>query len=253
MAAHVPAPERPIQVFVSQAEASPHYILTRLQIPLGRPLIILNGSTHSGLCALYARMAPLLQDGLAAWLCNRGAVAITGGTAAGIFAVLGQGLRRYGRPAACIGVTVSACLHHPEHHPQGIALEPHHTHAVLSPGRHWGAETALMYALAAAYGPVAQSLMLLVGGGPLTLNELEHCVEQGRRVLAVAGSGGVADALLAAAAGQGPADQRLQAIVARAELAWITAEAPPDNLAALLDQLLLAEEQLAARAIAAQT
>jgi hypothetical protein len=237
-------------LIVKDAGMKAAQILQALGLPQQRPLVVLNGSTNATLEALYTQVAPLLQDGLAAWLVSRGAVAITGGTDAGIFAVLGQGLSRYGQPAACIGVTVAACLRHPVYHPQGVALEPHHTHVVLSPGQHWGAETALMYALAAAYGSVAQSLMLLVGGGPLTRNELEHCVGQGRRVLAVAGSGGVADALLAAAAGQAAADPGLHQIAARAELYRIAVDAPTEALAALLDQLLLAEEQLAARAIA---
>lgn len=213
--------------------------LSALQLPPGRPLIILNGSTHASLTVLYARITPLLQAGLAAWLAHRGAVAITGGTNAGIFALLGRGFADYGQPAACIGVTVAACLRHPERNPHGVALEPHHTHSVLTAGQHWGDETALMYALAAAYAPVAQSLTLVVGGGPLTLNEVEASVAQGRRILAVAESGGVADALLAAAAGQGSADPRLQHLATQAHLYRIEADAAPAHLGRLLDHLLL--------------
>ncbi|RRR70335.1 MAG: hypothetical protein EI684_13510 [Candidatus Viridilinea halotolerans] len=216
--------------------ASLRRMLHNLHIPQGRPLVLLNGSTHSSLGSLYAQVTPLLQDGLASWLVRRGAVAITGGTDAGIFAVLGQGFARYGQPAACLGVTVAQLV---QPQPDGVALEPNHTHMLLSAGNHWGAETPLMYALAAAYDPCARAVTLVVGGGLNTLHELEFCAALGRRMLIIAGSGGIADALLATLGGQRHGDERLQRLAQVAEIYRINLDAPPEVLLVLLDALLL--------------
>ena len=89
-------------------------MLAALRLPRGRPLILLNGSTNGALTDLYQQASPFLQDGLARWLVKREAVTITGGTDAGIFALLGQGFGAYGQPAACVGVTVAgmcSCHH----------------------------------------------------------------------------------------------------------------------------------------------
>lgn len=213
-------------------------MLATLRLPRGRPLILLNGSTNAALTQLYEQAMPILKDGLARWLVTREAVAITGGTNAGIFALLGQGFGAYGRPAACVGVTVAGLVQHREDDPGGVALEPHHTHAVLVPGKRWGDETAAMYALAAAYGSVERSLTVLVGGGPTTLKEIEACVAQGRRVLAVEGSGGVADDLLAVVSGSRVGNEQLQRIARLADLYRMTLHTDPDTLGALLDHLL---------------
>ncbi|MFV9505614.1 MAG: hypothetical protein AB4911_13755 [Oscillochloridaceae bacterium umkhey_bin13] len=217
--------------------AAGQQLLSAWQIPAGRPLIVLNGSTSAKLGPLYAQLRPLIQEGLAAWLVRNAAVAITGGTDAGIFALLGRGFAHYGQPAACIGVTVAACLRNATH-PHGVALEPHHSHLLLTPGQYWGDETAAMYTLAAAYAPVAASLTVVIGGGPLTLNEVEYSVAQGRRVLAVTGSGGVADALVATVADPDSAEPRLRHLAKQVELYYIAANASPTSFSRLLDQLV---------------
>ncbi|WP_124681879.1 hypothetical protein [Candidatus Viridilinea mediisalina] len=209
--------------------------IQQLYIPSGRPLVILNGSTNGNLQPLYQRVRPLLQEGLAAWAARRGAVVITGGTNAGIFAVLGQGFARYGRPMACIGVAVAQLVQPP---PEGVALEPNHTHMLLTEGQHWGAEVYAMYALAAAYGPPAHSLTIVVGGGPNTLRELEYCAAQGGRMLVVEGSGGVADALLDSLSGQRSGEERLQRLAHTAQIYRINLHAPPHVLQVLLDALM---------------
>lgn len=209
--------------------------MQQLHIPYGRPLLILNGSTHASLQPLYACVRPLLQEGVAAWTVRRGAVVITGGTNAGIFAVLGQGFACYGRPMACIGVAV-AQLVHPQ--PNGVALEPNHTHMLLTEGQQWGAEAHAMYALAAAYAPPARSLTIVIGGGPNTLHELEHCAAQGGRMLIVEGSGGVADALLDSLSGQRVGEERLQRLAQTAQIYRVNLHAPPQVLWVLLDALM---------------
>lgn len=212
--------------------------LSSLRIPYGRPLVLLNGSTSVGLTAMYEQATPLLQEGLARWLVARSAIAITGGTDAGIFAVLGRGLQRYGRPAACIGVTVEALVRHAGCNPEAPALEPNHTRVLLTAGQHWGDETATMYALALAYARLQCSITMVVGGGPNTIREVEVSVAQGRPLLVVAHSGGVADALLRARAGGEVEDVRLQRVAEAAKIHSVALHADPSTLWALLDRLL---------------
>jgi hypothetical protein len=186
--------------------------LAALALPRPRMLLILNGGTAELNVSLEATLTPLMTDGLARIVCEEGITTITGGTAAGIFHLFGQGLARWGRTAPCIGVAVRSLVSWPGQ-PEGKApLEPNHSHCVLVDGERWGDETDSMYALAAALAAGCPSVAVFAGGGEIAIREMLANVTQQRPMILVSGSGRATDAVLAVRGGQVSDDPRIAAI-----------------------------------------
>src|SRR5207248_3354275 len=99
---------------------------------------------------------------------------VTGGTDAGVFALLGEGFDAWPRTAPCIGVAPRKCIAlSPEESAitDRAALESHHTHFVFTGGIEWGDETKLMCALLNKLGARCPSIAVFAGGGDVTLGE----------------------------------------------------------------------------------
>jgi hypothetical protein len=84
-----------------------------------------------------------------------------------------------------------------------VPLEPHHTHFVLVDGDAWGDETPALLALAGALARLAPSVAVICGGGAVTRTEVAGHQRAGRPIVAVAGSGRVADELPASGVAPG--------------------------------------------------
>ena len=165
-------------------EVRPHIggddLVSGLELPAPRATVVLNGST--GECD--PGLAGVLGD-LAAAVIRERLTVVTGGTDAGIFALFGAAMAEPTAPL--VGVA--------PRNREGVPLEPHHTHVVLVEGDDWGDETPALLALADALGRLAPSVAVICGGGAITRHEAEGHLRAGRPVIAVAGSGGVADEL----------------------------------------------------------
>jgi SLOG in TRPM, prokaryote len=151
-----------------------------LELPAPRATVILNGTTAECDPAL----AGVLGE-LAAAVTRERLTVITGGTDAGIFHLFGAAMAEATAPL--VGVA-------PQNR-EGVPLEPHHTHAVLVEGDDWGVETPVLLALADALSRRAPSVAVICGGGSVTRLEVAGHQQAGRPIVAVAGSGGVADEL----------------------------------------------------------
>ena len=81
-------------------------------------------------------------------------------------------------------------------------LEPHHTQVILVPGDAWGDESPWLSRVAAAIADGRPSLTLVVNGGQITYDDIEHSLRAGRPVIILAGTGRTADAIAAAAHGR---------------------------------------------------
>ena len=155
-------------------------LLAGLELPAPRATVVLNGSTAEA----DRRLAPVLEALAGAAMRERLTV-ITGGTDAGIFSLFGAAMTEPSAPL----IGVAPCDR------AGVPLEPHHTHVVLVQGDAWGVETPVLLALAEALGRLAPTVAVICGGGAVTRIEVAGHVRAGRPVIAVAGSGGVADEL----------------------------------------------------------
>jgi hypothetical protein len=213
-------------------------ILAALALPAPRALVVLNGGTARLERALQKRLAAALADGLARVVAEERLTVITGGTDAGVFHIFGEGLTRWGRTAPCIGVAVAELVAHPGHPGGEASLEPNHSHFILTTGRHWGDETATMYALVAALARDCPSLAVFAGGGEITLREMQANVAQGRAMLLLAGSGRNTDAVLDAVAGEPSANTDLDAVARSPGIVPVSIEDDPTQLRATVRRLL---------------
>ena len=157
-----------------------HELLVGLELPAPRATVVLNGGTAE----VDRRLAPVLEA-LAEVAMRERLTVVTGGTDAGIFSLFGAAMTEPSAPL--VGVAPSDR--------DGVPLEPHHTHVVLVQGDYWGVETPVLLTLADALTRLAPSVAVICGGGPVTRTEVAGHVRAARPVIAVAGSGGVADEL----------------------------------------------------------
>jgi hypothetical protein len=214
-------------------------IVQALGVPAPRALLVLNGGTAELAGELQAQLARLLGDGLARVVAEERITAITGATDAGVFALFGQGAERWGITAPCIGVTVANVVAWPGHpRADGAALEPHHTHFVLTAGETWGAETATMYALIDELARNCPVVVVFAGGGQIVIQEMESAVVQGRELILIAGSGRTTDAVLAARAGQASDDPRLLEIAQAGRITAFDINRDPTELREIIRRKL---------------
>ena len=170
-------------------------------------LVVLNGGTADLGPELAEALRRVIGDELARIAADERLTLLTGGTQAGIFALLGEGLAASGRTAPCIGVVPSGRVTWPgrpaddpdlaDDH-QRVPLEPHHSHFVLVEGSAWGDETAMLSAMTDELSRAAPAVVVLASGGSVARDEVDHHLRQGREVVVVAGSGRLADDLAAA-------------------------------------------------------
>ncbi len=217
---------------------SANKLLNELALSQPRALLILNGGTDKLEEPLLGQLQRTLQDGLAHVVAAEQITVITGGTAAGIFALFGQGRARWGGSAPCIGVAVSNLVTWPGKIEGEAPLEPNHSHFVLVTGKSWGDETATLYALAAELGKVCPSVAVFASGGEITIREMQANVVQGRQMVLLAGSGRATDAVLAARAGQSADDPRVNEIAQKGRILAFELTKEPSALADLLRRLL---------------
>lgn len=188
-------------------------IRAALRVPMPRAVLTINGGTATIAPDLQERLSDAITDGVAMIASTEEILLVTGGSDAGVFHLLGEGLALYGRTAPCIGVAVrqlSRTSSTPNHYDwlQQAPLEPHHSHFVLVPGRDWGDETATMYRLVQSLSQDVPSLTVFAGGGEITTHEMQANVELGRKMILLAGSGRATDQVLAALRGEPVADSR---------------------------------------------
>ena len=193
----------------------------------------MSAETMTSLRGVFAQgIAPVV-------LANAGRV-MDGGTQAGVSQMAGEAFA-FGSAGALIGVCPAALIAWPGRPPapHRYALEPHHTHFVLTPGQRWGDETPYLFALADALTTQAPSLALLVNGGAIAHQEVLENIKQGREIIVVRGSGRLADQIADLCLGrQAPADGEMAVIVREGRITIFDLAEGPTRLARLLQQKL---------------
>ncbi|MFN2502726.1 MAG: hypothetical protein ABR540_00535 [Acidimicrobiales bacterium] len=196
-------------------EAGGEELLSRLDLPLPRGTLVVNGSTAELAPGLAERLAVVFEAGVASVAIDDGLTVITGGTDAGIFSILGRAMTK--RVAPLVGVVPHGLVTWPGRLPEdGQAtdddrepLEPHHSHFVLVEGDEWGVETPALMALTRAFDAHAPSVAVICGGGAGARAEAFGHAQASRPILVLGGSGRFADDLAAAVASSPSDDQEL--------------------------------------------
>lgn len=205
------------------------------------PVIVLNGGTAQLAPDLQQKLAVVLQEGLAQIVAKEKFTLITGGTDAGIFSLLGDGLNQWGIRAPCIGVCVAAKVIWLSQHTvdkERVPLEPHHSHFLLVEGESWGDELKIMSELADYLSSASALITIFAGGGEMTLREMQNAVEKDRQMILLNGSGRITDQVLAASRGETVTDQRVQSIAQKGKIVSFSLDEGPQALQTLVRQCL---------------
>jgi hypothetical protein len=211
-----------------------------------RALIVLNGGTAELSPDLSASLRRVLGGGLARVSIEEELMVVTGGTDAGIFAILGQALGDE-RTAPCVGVVPAGRVVWERGDPRAegsseeerVPLEPHHSHFLLVEGDEWGIETDAMLALCEALSAGVPSLVVLAGGGAGARREVLAQLHAGREVVVIAGTGRFADTLAGASAGTAPMGEETAEMLRDGRVTVLDVGLDPSILADLLRSRLV--------------
>jgi hypothetical protein len=193
-----------------------------------RPVLVVVGGAGKLDAPELRRLTPLFRAGLAPAIEKAGAVAVDGGTDAGVMRLLGDAREANSATFPLVGVAAEGTVRlpgTPGFEDDAADLEPHHTHFVLVPGDQWGDEASWITATASDLAGSAPSLTVLVNGGDIAYRDATLSVEAGRPLLVIRGSGRAADEIAAAIRGE-PSDPRAHQIVTSGLVTYVDIDDP---------------------------
>lgn len=192
------------------------------------PVVVLVGGAGGLDATALSRLAPMFTAGLVPALRQSGAVAVDGGTDAGVMRLLGEAHATGAGGLPLVGVAAEGTVRvpgMPSLRDDAADLEPHHTHFILVPGSEWGAEASWIALTASCLAGPAPSVTVLVNGGDIAYQDAKFSLRAGRRILVIGGSGRAADEIAAATRGE-PCDPRARGIAESGLVSCVDAENP---------------------------
>lgn len=121
---------------------------------------------------------------------------VDGGTDSGVMRLVGQMRQASGVKFSLIGVAIRRTVVLPGEtnpFPEAVALEPNHSHFILLPGTDWGDESPWISQIVTFLSRGKPALTILINGGEISRKDVQHSLDAGRPVVALAGSGRLAD------------------------------------------------------------
>lgn len=175
--------------------------LRALGLAANRPVIVLVGGAGGLDDAEYDRLRPLFTESIAPLAEAVGAAVIDGGTASGIMALIGEARTVQQRAFPLIGVAVEQQVTWPGRSPgedaaRRTALDPHHSHFFLVPGKDWGEESEWIFQTADVLAGSSPSVTVLINGGEIAYQDVALSLQHRRQVILVAGSGRTTDVIV---------------------------------------------------------
>ena len=173
-------------------------LLTAIDVagfPRSRPVMVLVGGAAKA--EAYQNEIESVTPVIAKAASENGAIVISGGTEAGIMAAIGQVRAQEGYHFPLVGVAVRNLVNwdNAAQEDERTALEPHHTHFIFVPGNDWGDESPWLAQIAGLLAGDKPSVTILVNGGKVSREDVRHSLEHGRPVIAIQGTGRLADEL----------------------------------------------------------
>ena len=204
-----------------------------------RPTLVLIGGAGGLADREAAQIHPLFVETVAPLIDALGAQVVDGGTDAGVMRIMGGARAELTLRFPLVGVAAGDTVAVPgkDVSAEAAHLEPNHSHFLLVAGSGWGSETPWIARAATVLAGEHPSLTLLVNGGDISWDDALQSVAAKRPVVAVAGSGGTADALIAQLRGA-EVDGRARRLAASGLV--LTAEGMDGaaSVGAILDRLL---------------
>ena len=196
-------------------------IAAALHLGSYKSIILILGGADTLPEELKPRLIQWFGRGIARAAVEAEAVIVDGGTHAGVMALMGEGVANHGSRRPLIGIAPASRVMYPGStgmHPgtppenDRTALDPNHSHFVLVEGQEWSSKSFAMFDLIDAlsvYGLQSgrdtqektprPRLAILAGGRKTTKNEVLYAVRRKIPLIILAGSGGMADEIVAAA------------------------------------------------------
>jgi hypothetical protein len=164
-----------------------------------RPTLVLIGGAGGLGEREAAQIRPLFVETVAPLIEALGAQVVDGGTDAGVMRIMGGARAELASRFPLVGVAAADTVAAPGTGvpAEAARLEPNHSHFLLVAGSGWGSETPWIARVATVLAGEHPSLTLLVNGGDISWDDALQSVAAKRLVVAVAGSGGTADAVVA--------------------------------------------------------
>jgi hypothetical protein len=178
-----------------------------------RAVIVLVGGAGGMGGKDFETVAQVLRDEVVPVAERRNAVVIDGGTDSGVMQLIGRARSALGGRFPLIGVAAEGTVLVPgagTPSPDAVELEPNHTLFLLVPGKQWGDESRWMMDVAGVVAGRRCSVTLLLNGGEIAYTDVAASLGSGRPVVVLAGSGGTADAIAEARAGNGDDDRAVE-------------------------------------------
>jgi hypothetical protein len=204
-----------------------------------RPTLVLVGGADSLTADDLERLHGLFSDTVAPLVEELGAQVIDGATDAGVMQLIGRARKeqRLGFPLIGVAAIGNVSLPGDPAGLDGVDLEPNHSHFVFVAGEGWGRESPWIARLASTLADGEASVTLVVNGGEISWTDLSESIAQGRPIVAVAGSGGTADALVSQMDGMGT-DGRAKPLESSGLLVATDPAASDTSVRAALERLL---------------
>ena len=203
-----------------------------------RPVLVILGGAGKMSEADLTRLRSFFVKVLAPLVEELGASVVDGGTDFGVMQMIGQARAEISATFSLIGVIpVGKVALSGQIPPESTALEPHHSHFVLIPGSNWGDESPWLADVATLVAKDTPSVAVLVNGGEISQKDVSESLKANRPVLAVAGSGRLADTLTAALRGE-TTDEGVRELVASGLVQAIDFKESFDDLTELIKSYL---------------
>ena len=167
-----------------------------------RPVLVAIGGASLISETDFARLQRLFVEVLAPLAKDLGCYVVDGGTDAGIMKLMGNARAQNGSAFPLIGVSPVGLVHLPEAVNPPTAstdLEPHHTHFFFISGNNWGDESPWLANIASLLAGDHPSVTVLINGGAIALVDATESTKVHRPIVAIAGSGRLADEIANAA------------------------------------------------------
>lgn len=214
--------------------------LDALRVPPSRPTLVCVGGAGRMSGENLAQIEQVVGEQIVPALERHEAVVVDGGTDAGIMRILGSARAAHQAGFPLLGVAAVGTVRIPDcepPNPDAADLEPRHTGVILVPGTEWGDESVWIARIATHLAGGAPSATLVVNGGQITYQDVEHSLAARRHVLIVAGTGRTADAIADAVADGSAADPRTAAIASSPLVSVARLDRPQDVGIAVEDAL----------------
>ena len=178
-------------------------MMEALNLDLPAPVVVLVGGAN-GLSDNHLSLVEYACQFIAQAVNEAKAILVDGGTQSGVMEAIGTVRSIQGYNFPLIGVAVENLVVDPNNpeggkqHPNGAErtnLDPNHSHFILVPGNEWGDESSWISRIAEICSAPLQSVTILMNGGDISRQDVNHSLKDYRPVISLLGTGRLADEL----------------------------------------------------------